>query len=91
MKKDLLYQNVRNGLHQKLLEVFRQYSNNNFIFVKPGGNYGDHLIYKGGEKLAEQANISYVTYAHADFMKRKIESKEIVYVDGSGGFHPFWT
>jgi len=24
-------------------------------------------------------------------MKRKIESKEIVYVHGSGGFHPFWT
>jgi len=80
-----------NGLHQKLLEVFRQYSNNNFIFVKPGGNYGDYLIWKGGEKLAEQANISYVSYTHADFMKRKIESNEIVYVHGGGGFLPFWS
>jgi len=76
--------------HQKLLEVFRKYSNNNFIFVKPGGNYGDYLIWKGAEKLAEQANISYVSYTHDDFMKRKIESKEIVYVHGGGGFNRFW-
>lgn len=71
--------------------MFRKYSNNNFVFVKPGGNYGDHLIWKGAEKLAEQANISYVSYTHDDFMKRKIEANDIVYVHGGGGFHPNWA
>jgi len=83
-------QELNNEPHQKLLEVFRKYSNNNFIFVKSGGNYGDFLIWKGAEKLAEQANISYVSYTGPDFWKRKIESKEIVYVNGGGGFNPFY-
>lgn len=83
-------QNLINESHQKLLEVFRKYSSGKFIFVKPGGNFGDRLIWKGAEKLAEQMGLNFVSYTHDEFMRIKIKADDIVYVHGGGGFHPFW-
>ena len=35
----------------KLKELFHQLKNKTVIFVQPGGNFGDFLIYQGAENI----------------------------------------
>ena len=42
----------------RILELFHEFRDQPFVFVEPGGNAGDSLIYRGAEKLARAAGIS---------------------------------
>jgi len=73
-----------------LLGIFKQYKAKEFIFVEPGGNAGDYLIYKGAQKLAKLAGLSYKTVSNDEFMKSQYPSDSIIYIHGSGGYIPCW-
>ena len=75
----------------KLSDLFDKYNNKQFVFVEPGGNYGDYLIYEGAEKLAKQSKIKFQSVTHDEFMKSKYSDDMIIYIHGSGGFNPWWT
>lgn len=77
--------------HTELLQVFTKYQNKKFLMVRPGGNHGDYLIYRGAEKLADSVGIVYESLGHKEFMAATIPEDTVVYVHGSGGFHPFWS
>jgi len=73
-----------------LFSLFTKYSAKPFILVSGEGNYGDHLIYRGAQKLAKNAGIRYKCVGHDEFMKNDYPSEVVVYISGSGGFIKYW-
>ena len=76
-------------LKSELDILFKTNKNSNFIFVKPGGNYGDNLIYMGAEKLAKKYSLSVQTLDHNVFLSSTPEADCIIYIHGSGGYNPW--
>lgn len=73
----------------KVFSLFRDNKNKEFIFVIPGGNFGDYLIYKGAEELATKAGVKFKSLSHNEFMDSTCPSSSIIYIHGSGGYVPF--
>jgi len=71
--------------------LFQEYRARPFVFIEPGGNYGDFLIYKGAEKLARQAGIQFTSMQHDRFMQWEPDPQAVLYIHGSGGYVPWWT
>ncbi len=76
---------------EKIFNLFIKYKSKQFIFVEPGGNYGDYLIYKGAEKLANLAEIQFQSINHEEFMNSDYSKDTVTYIHGSGGFTPLWS
>lgn len=74
-----------------LFDLFDQYAARPFVFVRPGGNAGDELIYFGAEKLARNAGLTYTTIRHEDFVQKEYDQNTVIYLHGSGGFNPIWS
>ena len=77
-------------LSRKILRLFRAHSNRRFILVNHAGNYGDDLIYRGGEKIARLAGVNYCVVTHPEFMALQAGPEDVVYIQGGGSFAPFW-
>lgn len=73
-----------------MLERFLQeYSDRDFLFVAPGGNMGDHLIWAGGRKLADSLGLSYSWVRISPRSKvPRLMRNVIIYVHGCGGYKP---
>ena len=52
----------------KLFNLFKRFKDHKFVFVEPGGNYGDYLIYKGAYKLANFLKIQFHSVNYQEFM-----------------------
>lgn len=76
---------------KKLFNLFKKSKSSKFIFVKSGGNFGDYLIYKGAEKIARLANISFQSVSHEEFINSKYPEGVVIYIHGGGGFNPLWS
>jgi len=76
---------------KEVFKIFQQYKDRKFIFVEPGGNQGDYLIYKGAEKVARIADINYQSVTKEEFMQCRYPEDSIVYIHGCGGYVPYWT
>lgn len=74
-----------------LLQTFERFRNRKFIFVRPGGNSGDYLIYKGAEKLATFCKLDFESISHEQFMELSIAPDCVIYIHGGGGFVPWWS
>lgn len=71
----------------ELNNIFHRLKNRTVIFVKPGGNFGDFLIYQGAEKLALQNNLNIVTKDVDDFLNDDIQNGAAIYIHGGGGYN----
>ena len=74
-------------MSETVKSLFKKYQNKNFIFIKPGGNWGDELIYFGAEFLAESMNVSFKSYTVAEFLHMKVKPDTVVYIHGGGAFN----
>jgi len=76
-----------------LFDLFQQLSFYPFLFIEPGGNYGDTLIYEGAYKLAAQAHLRYKAARHEEIIDRidAVPKDNVVYIHGGGGFVPLWS
>jgi exopolysaccharide biosynthesis predicted pyruvyltransferase EpsI len=72
---------------RRTFELFRHFRDRPFVLVEPGGNPGDSLIYRGAEKLARAAGLSYQALDHAEFMQSGCDPAAVVYLHGSGGYN----
>ncbi|MES2839801.1 MAG: hypothetical protein V4794_05955 [Pseudomonadota bacterium] len=70
-----------------LERLFRRFETHAFIFVEPGGNFGDQLIYWGAELLAERVGLSYRKMSSKEFLKCNVSQNEVVYVHVGGGYN----
>lgn len=75
----------------KVFSLFEKYRANKFVFVEPGGNYGDELIYKGAEKLARLAGLSFTRIPHEEFLGASFPEDTVIYIHGGGGFVTWWS
>ncbi len=73
-----------------LNKLFEKHKSETFIFVKPGGNWGDDLIYLGAEHLAEQHNIKFKTMTAEEFLSTP-KTDKVIYLHGGGGYNPWCT
>jgi exopolysaccharide biosynthesis predicted pyruvyltransferase EpsI len=74
----------------KVFALFKEYSNKNIIFIQPKGNWGDVLIFKGAEKLADLANVQYKSISCEEFKDTSFTEDHILYIFGNGGFNDIW-
>lgn len=72
-----------------LEEIFRQNNEKEWIFVKPGGNFGDHLIYSGAEALARRVGIKWIDRDYLNFDPSAFSRSSAIYLHGGGGFNPW--
>jgi exopolysaccharide biosynthesis predicted pyruvyltransferase EpsI len=70
-----------------LKEVFMEHRNRQWVFVRPGGNWGDHLIYAGAEKLAASVGVNWTTHDASTFPAADIPSAHCIYLHGGGGYN----
>jgi exopolysaccharide biosynthesis predicted pyruvyltransferase EpsI len=85
-------QTTTNGIvSRKLLDVFQRFSDRKIFFIEPGGNFGDHLIYKGAYKLAKAAGLDMTVLSFAEFEQKKFGPADTLYIHGGGGFVPWWS
>lgn len=73
---------------QSLRELFGSLADHRFLFVRPGGNWGDHFIYLGAEHLASQLRLKWRTIEYNTFTTASAEPGEVIYLQGGGGFTP---
>ena len=76
---------------KQIASVFHRYAGKEFIFVEPGGNFGDRLIFKGAEKIARQLGISFTAVNYEEFNPKNCNPEQVIYIHGSGGYNPWWS
>jgi len=75
----------------KLLNLFKQFKDRKFLFIEPGGNFGDTLIYLGAHKLANLSHVKFESLNYQQFIRLDLSNNDIIYIHGSGGFVPWWS
>ncbi|MDO6487712.1 polysaccharide pyruvyl transferase family protein [Colwellia sp. 6_MG-2023] len=74
-------------MKSKLKDIFRNYARKEFVFVKPGGNFGDDLIYFGAESLAKELGLIFKTYSISEFKDVTELKNKVIYIHGGGAFN----
>lgn len=70
-----------------LKDTFTSHPDMHWYFVKPGGNWGDHLIYAGAEKLANSVGVSWSNLGIEEIDSYDFDPTSSIYIHGSGGFN----
>jgi exopolysaccharide biosynthesis predicted pyruvyltransferase EpsI len=79
---------LRDAATDSLEALLSAHRTERWLFVRPGGNWGDHLIYAGAEHLARKCGLSAWTSSDAEqFLAGSAPSARFVYVHGGGGYN----
>lgn len=78
-----------NVIGDDLATIFRQYADRPFLLVRPGGNWGDELIYWGAKSLADQLSITWQEIEGDALPTYPFEASTVIYIHGGGGFNPY--
>ena len=71
-----------------LNSVFAEYREHTWYFVRPGGNWGDYLIYEGAEWLADSLCLNWKTIEMTSFQGlEEVPENTCIYIHGSGGYN----
>lgn len=73
-----------------LRETFEKLKTRKFVFVAPGGNQGDYMIYAGACKLADEIRLKYRSTLYTRKTQPPQISDEVIYLHGGGGFCRWW-
>lgn len=72
---------------QPLADLMREHRSRRWLFVKPGGNWGDQLIYAGAEALAGRIGLDWATADPARIASAEPPAGTVIYLHGGGGFN----
>jgi exopolysaccharide biosynthesis predicted pyruvyltransferase EpsI len=74
-------------------QLFKNNNDKEWMFITPGGNQGDHMIYTGAHKLAENTQLDYTEKRFGRNREDipKIGSDDIIYIHGGGGWCTWWN
>lgn len=75
-----------------LSELLTNYKSKKILVIKPGGNFGDQLIYAGFHRIGRDIDLEYeeLFYEHAAELPAGTKY-DVVYVHGGGGYVPWWS
>jgi len=69
-QKQMISENI---VSTELFRIFKKYQSKQFVFVEPGGNWGDYLIYMGAYKLAKLCGIIFeIKHISVFFLRRRL-------------------
>jgi exopolysaccharide biosynthesis predicted pyruvyltransferase EpsI len=80
---------VHNDTMTTLKDILTSYREKPWYFVGSGGNWGDELIYLGGERLADSLGLQRTTLSHKEFMAADLPDGACIYIHGGGGLNPW--
>ncbi len=72
-----------------LEKLYRANQQRPWVFVEPGGNFGDLLIYQGAYELANRCRLDYQVIDYEAFLNTEISPETAVYLQGGGGYNPY--
>ncbi len=75
---------------RQVFGLFRQFNSIPFVLVEPWGNYGDQLLWRGAEKLANLAGVQFQKVSVDAFLRSDYPQNTGVYIHGGGGIHPLY-
>lgn len=75
----------------EIFRLFQKWKDRPFVFVNPGGNHGDALIWAGAYKLANLAELDYSNLQHDAFLTSNFSHEHVIYIHGGGGFVNHWS
>jgi exopolysaccharide biosynthesis predicted pyruvyltransferase EpsI len=67
--------------------LLRAHADRHWLFVRPGGNWGDHLIYAGAEQLARTIGVRWTDCDHQSFERTSSGAGDCIYLHGGGGYN----
>jgi exopolysaccharide biosynthesis predicted pyruvyltransferase EpsI len=70
-----------------LEQLFTKHRDLKWYFLRPGGNWGDHLIYAGAERLANDIGLNWENVTLEELNEYDLDDKSCIYLHGSGGFN----
>ena len=70
-----------------LRQIFERHRERPWLFVRPGGNWGDYLIYAGAEKMADAAGLNWSSCDSAELEHQVTTPEHCIYLHGSGGYN----
>ena len=70
-----------------LRQIFERHRERPWLFVRPGGNWGDYLIYAGAEKMADAAGLTWSSCDSAELEHQATTPDHCIYLHGSGGYN----
>lgn len=73
-------------MNTTLKELLARYADCPWFFVRPGGNWGDYLIYAGAEKMAAELGLDWQTCS-AEALPEYVNEGRCIYLHGSGGYN----
>jgi hypothetical protein len=71
----------------KLRQVFERYSDHPWIFLRPLGNWGDHLIFTGAESMADAIGLNWISCETNELHKLCVTPEHCIYLHGGGGYN----
>lgn len=71
----------------KLQQVFERYRNRPWVFLRPMGNWGDHLIFAGAESMANALGLQWTSCETPEFQSLTTTSAHCIYLQGGGGYN----
>lgn len=76
----------------QLEQIFKLNKEKQWVFIAPGGNQGDSMIYQGAYKLADRVGLKYrkLTLGRKADAPR-IDAREVIYIHGGGGWNTWWN
>lgn len=76
----------------QLEQLFKLNKERKWVFIAPGGNQGDTMIYQGAFKLADRLKLDYrkLTLGRKAPPPR-IKRDEVIYIQGGGGWNTWWN
>jgi hypothetical protein len=70
-----------------LAQLFEANRDRRWVFVRPGGNWGDHLIYAGAEQLARRCGLAWVSHDFTSFSNAETTDSDAIFLHGGGGYN----
>lgn len=72
---------------RSLEKIFSENVDAHWYFVRPGGNWGDCLIYEGAERLASRLGLKWKLVNYQELANLKLSESDCVYLHGGGAFN----
>lgn len=72
-----------------LAQLLRKHSDREWLFVSPGGNWGDQLIYEGAYQLARRLGLNWRAIDPGEFDPSRLPEGVALYLQGGGGLNPW--
>jgi hypothetical protein len=71
----------------KLREIFERYTDHPWIFLRPLGNWGDHLIFAGAEAMAAAVGLKWISCETTELSQACVTPEHCIYLHGGGGYN----